>query len=1058
MHRFILSLLLLLSIPFVFAQEETKEQKVEKWKESRIKESKQGWYFPFEVDADVNGFPDNWKRSENRYMPDGITLIYRNSATIKLDSKEKKAGRHSLFILHQGVGVISLETDVFNIDNFAAYEISSWFNLDQVSASRTQLQMGVLWYDKDRKQLPEKTEDSFLVKHTQGWEKFKLRINLLNEKAKYTKLYIRVDGNDKNGKVWIDEVRFYKRPRIIIETKRDFNIYNEKDPFKINVTIKGLEKDKYFLDIEMIDSFKVKNFNVTQEINLANLDSSNRKVHTFNITPVSKFSLLDTQRPERSYFVKGIFDVEIILRDDKEEIGGNSIKIARTKIYERTPIPNDGEIFGVTLSNLDMSFKIRKGLKLLGLHLVKVPVWGKDLKVIDRLLINNQAKQTIANVLKSIKTGASQPQVIGIFHPRPDELKDLAEVGILNLVNADEKKWYPYFRGAWESFGPRVKAWQFGSDNDSSFTNDAKQLTALDKLLALREGQLSVGVATQILEGTLSGEKELLRHDSIKFFNFNYHNKLDFDKLMQVMSKQEEKVIHEKWITLPLKASRESGNELVSAIELFKRVVYCRKNNITKIFTSPYQGEFEGLINLKNEPTPSFLSYKLGVDYLSEVSYIGSLSEFGDDVENFVFSLKKDPKKAILVAWTKRSDQKVLSYQFSSDKLVKVGNKLKDLYQEFKKPDKMFNHNLLDFFPDLNTEISRNHLIKGLNKIILDKKIRASFLKKYDLLESLSKSPLIRSQLKNKYKTEEEKKQLTRYILEELYPVSLSPIEVVQKNILLDQEVVRVDILGNESPETIKYSKGDRVPFQEIKIDQYPVIFTGLNRAFINTRISIHFDEKDKIYSRLERQTLHIKIKNHYDQRMKGIFVITLPQAWNNFSPFIPFSLEKGKSGNYAIRFIPSRIAEPGPIEISLKTTFTTNQKYVFKSKYVVNLESDLIVGRKGEKIEILPPRFGIGVKKGKKGKHTLKIPVSLKNIPENVGKEVDVVVTLNLPGERPRPKRIPKIKVGAFLSETFQILIKKSYKNKKARIRIEQVGSNTSSIYYNLTVPIPDE
>jgi hypothetical protein len=118
LNKFILVLLVSL-FTAIFADEKS-DKELKEWRESRVKESKDGWHFSFEEDEDSNRFPDNWGRSKNYKLADGKTLAFASWAEINLDSKIKKAGNYSLHFFFQGAQPIGLETDAFKIDNFSA--------------------------------------------------------------------------------------------------------------------------------------------------------------------------------------------------------------------------------------------------------------------------------------------------------------------------------------------------------------------------------------------------------------------------------------------------------------------------------------------------------------------------------------------------------------------------------------------------------------------------------------------------------------------------------------------------------------------------------------------------------------------------------------------------------------------------------------------------------------------------------------------------------------------------------------------------------------------------
>jgi len=1027
-------------------------QLLKEWRESRVKETKEGWYFPFEEDADSNRFPDEWSRPKNYKLEDGKTLAYASWAEIKLDSKIKKAGRNSLFILSQGAQPIGLETGVFQIDNFVAYELSGWFNIDPETSSNTKVIFGVNWFDSDMKQIPARTEDDFTVFHTSGWELKKQRINNLDPKAQFAKLYFRVEGVDSDAKIWIDEVRFNKRPLIIINTDQFLNIFNQNEPFKINVKIRGLEKLKYFLDVSMTNIYNENVYLKTQTITLTQNEINDKKEISYLIEPTEKGSFFDKDRPDRNHLINGVFTANVVLRDDIEEIGGNFIRIARTDIINRTRIKDDGEIFGVTVNDLKQAYQLRKGLDLLGVMRVKIPVWNETLEWSGTQYKPSEFITSLEQIIKEVKTGENQPDIVGVFGSRLKINERITEKGILNIVDGDEKLWSPFFESTIYSYRTSIKVWQLGDDNDASFTNDDRQQLLLNKLNPYLEKAGQVGAPSTILSNPDLVKKPLINHKWLMFNNFEYIDNLDFDELEGVLPKAQETFAPKKWLTIPIKSNFSINNDLSASVDIIKKIVWARKNDIKRIFIANYQNENNGLINHKNEVTPAFLSYKLCVNQLSEVNYMGSLPEFGDEVQNFVFSLKQNPKKAVLVAWTKRSDSLDPKYDFAENTLTKANKRVDDLIEDLKKPDAVLKQQIIEFFPDLLIDKNKNHFVKGLNNIINNSAIRKPFLEKYNQLGVVSTSPLLKELINNRFKSETQEKQTARYILEELYPNTLNTIETIQKDILLDQEIDQLDLMGNSKAVNVKWFDGD--PFQEIKVNQYPTFYTGLSSDFINTRISIRLDESVVLYSRLEKQKQTIIVKNYFDQPMDGIFIINYPPSWKNFNPFIKFRIEKGEAEKrFDFWIIPSRIANPGVVSIGLKTSFTTDRKYSFRSERETALVSDLIVGRPNEKIAIVPPKFG-----DVNSNHVLNIPISLKPFIEGRPKEIDLVVTLDLPDGESAQFRLDKIQPGTFRVAPFSIKLKKEFNNKMAKVRIEQRGSSADSlIFHNLDIPIPD-
>ena len=275
--------------------------------------------------------------------------------------------------------------------------------------------------------MPERTEDRFTIEHTTGWEIKKQRINILHNSAAYAQIYIRVEGEDKEAKIWIDEARFNKRPRITIDTNKFLHMFNEDELFALNVNVKGLEKAQYFLDVNILDVYNQNIYSSSQPITVLEGDLQLKKEVKILITPNEKGSFIDKLKSEKNNLIKGAFVVNVILKDEKEEIGGNSIRIGRTKIIKRTRIKDDGEIFGVTIDKLENSYKLREGLDLMGILRVKIPIWDENLELDGTRLKITEGKNILVDTIKEVKSGDNQPEIIGVFAPRPKIIENVAE-------------------------------------------------------------------------------------------------------------------------------------------------------------------------------------------------------------------------------------------------------------------------------------------------------------------------------------------------------------------------------------------------------------------------------------------------------------------------------------------------------------------------------------------------------------------------------------------------------------------------------------------------------
>ncbi len=682
--RFIL-LFLLLPVLNLFAQPEDEDSLIKKFRNERTKETEQGFVFGFEEDRDWDKFPDTWTRKRGKK--------YAHYIDILLDSQEKKSGKASICFHFIG-GRAGIQTGMLKIDSYFAYEFAAWVKTRDLSRSR--VSVDIVWYDQ--KAQPFSRSHTKQLTAAEEWTQTKFRINQVPKGAIYARLICMVEGADKKAKVWIDDIRFLKRPRILFTSKREFNIFREKK-VSFAVNINGLAAGNYLLSAEVKDYLGQDVYTTRVPIYFEKKDAYTRK-----------FS------PRIDQF--GVYQSKFILYRNGEDIASTAASIAVLP-PPRDRLKKSEEIFGVEFPVSDIPDRSThlKSLQALGVYNIKMPLWSRDYKP----GVRESADKDLRGFLKDCSD--KRIRNIGIFGPVPDELRkkmDLSEGGMADILGVEKEKWLEFFRDTMEMYGFFISIWQIGTNMDESFSGKKKSRRAVQNfdVLSRLSTWSEMGVPFSV-RGRDAVDYVPFEEDRVQFVSVTCAPESDFlqlDRDLTLLKKKKggDATNKDIWLNIDLQNGRMS--EKKQLVDFARKAVMARRHGMDMIVAAPYMDSDRGMIRDDYSLRPVYAGFMTVSSLLSNAEYLGSLRELGTDVYGYAFKREND---TILAIWAAEDKiiRKKLYLGFRIQQIDLMGN-TREL-RTTKEGEQIFDvSGIPTFFTGLNTELTRTRLSISLDQRI----------------------------------------------------------------------------------------------------------------------------------------------------------------------------------------------------------------------------------------------------------------------------------------------------------------------------------------------------
>lgn len=601
------------------------------------------FYCDFGATWDVNfdAWPDKWKRQISSSLPVYVKVEIEEDATA--------VASRCLKVRLNGGSVLVNSPAVAISDQFS-YVVQAKLRGEGADYSRAQLRLD--FCDEDRNVL--ESTATLWYQNTDGWVDIRIdAVNVTHPQVRLAIITLVVDEGahvDLDGSFSVCDIWLARMPRMSVTTNSPFNVYDNPEDVLVTCELSGIREQDPDIRFQLYDA---------SQKNLA--DNILRMRGTLITEKLSKASDivngdLSVGRP-RGYAGKtewhppikefGFYRVYVKMETEHGSLDDRWISIA---VVPKLAAANRGE-FGWSLAGdrVPLNFEqLQQLLPRTGVSWVKLPVWY-GISEIER---GEQLVQFTE------KLSAKDIDVVGVLDQPPADLdlgKETAfDASIADLLsNVDSSVWLPSLDEVLTRLSLRVRWWQLGIDDDTSyayFPNNEKEIRALrDKLF--RFGQdVSLGIGWPWLEMPRSAGRP-----TWDFEQMSADPQLTGDELANYLSlPPREGVI--RWVSIkPLPRANYSLETRTQ--DLVQQMISAKIHGAHAIFADKPFDDESGLMTDVGSPGDLLLPWRTTASLLSGTQYLGSMQLPGGS-ENRVFQVADGT--VIMVLWNQVPQQEVI--------------------------------------------------------------------------------------------------------------------------------------------------------------------------------------------------------------------------------------------------------------------------------------------------------------------------------------------------------------------------------------------------------------
>jgi hypothetical protein len=606
----------------------------------------------FGEDSDVNydRWPDRWVRKAGPDYPHYVNMELNDDG---------KGGR-CLQIDLDGAAA-SISSPPIRVISRFGYRLDVMLKNERLEHSTVVVHLD--FYDANGRLL--QSEKSKPIGTTAGWQQVSLGrvepIDARTERAVVGFVVERGQKGDLQGRVSLGDIWLERSPRISVTTNNPFCVYTDVDDVIVNCVLSGIRERTPEIRFQLLDSRGVER--AAESVRLdGRLIAENEDSHASTDGAGTPAGYEGSARWQPHIPGFGYYRI-VVKMLSSEATGGNDLdreldsRDVWLAVVPPLDMPMRGE-FGWTLPEGDKPLELDHLSRLLpqvGINWVKLPVWydAADSRRGDELI-------RFVELL-----GASNVEVVGIID-RPPAGSNLASrtsgdapvSEVLALESAPV--WSPRLEPVMTRLALRVRWWQLGGDNDTSFAGSpdvSKRIEALRREL-FRFGQdvrLGIGWDWQSesrAQGKVGWDFQQNTSSAV----------VDNRKLIERLAQKRENSAL-RWVIIepPLRAEGPAAAGDSMASDQYRQfvmdLVAAKQHGADGIFISNPFNDNNGLMRANGMPAELLLPWRTTAAMLGGAEFLGSMPLPGG-TENRIF-LRPDGK-VVMVVWSSNPTEEVL--------------------------------------------------------------------------------------------------------------------------------------------------------------------------------------------------------------------------------------------------------------------------------------------------------------------------------------------------------------------------------------------------------------
>ncbi|MCI0491966.1 MAG: hypothetical protein L0Z07_03400 [Planctomycetes bacterium] len=606
-------------------------------------------------DLNYDRWPDRWVRNTG--------VKYPHYVQIAIQADPTAVGGQCLQIDLDGASA-SISSPPTPVMSRFSYVLETQLKVEGLDHG--EVRIAIDFYDKSD-QLVQTTE-SEPVSNTLGWQL--IRVAALEpsdpriHRAVIRPHVERGKKPDLKARIWFDEIWLSRLPRIRVTTNNPFNVYSDLNDVTIKCELSGIPEQNPEIRFELLDASSNKLQDVRFPLNgrLIVEDTRGDAKEGGGSTPAGYEGSAEWQPDIPDY---GLYHVVITMldsaleagqSDDERELDSRTVWLA---VVPPLDMPRQGD-FGWTLGEGDHLRDYQAMARLLriaGVSWAKVPLWFEA----------NDSERGNELIRFVELLGASNVDVVGVIdRPPPGVSIDGLAIrpdgcpAAADLFSLDPSFWSPLLDPVMTRLALRVRWWQLGRDNDTSFMGlrDLKEQISALRARLFRFGQeVQLGLAWDWeSDNPASGEV------TWDFQQLSTESPPTDAKFIALLAKPRDNSAL-RWVLVePPRVGRNAADSTTPALEarateFVRRLVAAKEHGADGIFIArPFNNE-NGVMRADGTPGELFLAWRAASAMIGGGQYLGQLQLPGGS-ENRIFVRSDGP--VVMVVWNKNPVQESL--------------------------------------------------------------------------------------------------------------------------------------------------------------------------------------------------------------------------------------------------------------------------------------------------------------------------------------------------------------------------------------------------------------
>ncbi|HEX7448927.1 MAG TPA: NEW3 domain-containing protein [Pirellulales bacterium] len=585
--------------------------------------------FEQDADEDYDNWPDGWSRRRGPGYPHYVP--------VRITGDEAAEGKRSLRINLDGGAAMAYSPPV-PIDPGHDYVLGGQLKTQRLVHDRAFVSIVFL----DAQQQPLEAAASEKLRQTQNWTAVRIGpVHCASPDARFAMIALAVepegDQQDLVGAALFDEVWLAQVPRMTLEVPGQHLLYSVGDPIEVICSVSGYRTSPPAVELELRDAFGTPI--ESRELSLVAESAPDSDTSHDTGESTTKTGLPHQMAQARwrlPVSQPGFYRLRLTVPGSDGLLEVRDLPLA---VIEPVSKPLDGE-FGWSLprgeGELPMA-ALAQWAGHAGIHWLKFPLWYDE----------GDRQRVEAVTWLADRLNAQGINLVGLLaDPPPETRRALGMNGETLAANPfvqDPRAWYPSLEPVMARMSLKVRWWQLGHDDDTSFTGlpDPVATIAGVKRQLDRIGQNSrVGVGWNWLDDVPHGKQV-----PWSFLTRSATPALSAAELEHYPS-ADEADSKQQWLSLA--ALDPQRYDLTTRVaDLVTRMVAAKEMGIGKIFFDNPMAGGAGLVQSDGTPGELFLPWRTTATSLADAHYIGRLALPGGS-ENRLFSRGSE---TILVVW-----------------------------------------------------------------------------------------------------------------------------------------------------------------------------------------------------------------------------------------------------------------------------------------------------------------------------------------------------------------------------------------------------------------------